>query len=292
MKRIIFLLLCFLIFSVVACQDIDSKDRINIAVSIAPQKTFVKAVGGEFVDVITMIPPGNSTGNYEPSPRELSKFSDSCVYFSMGVPADMANILPRAKEFNNEMRIVKVFNEVSKLYKDREFAPGNRDPHIWLSPKRVILMIDTISHELSIIDEENRKVYEENAREYKNKLIELDQYIKNSLSRCANRTFIIFHPSFGYFADDYGLEMLAIEKDGKEATAKGLKEIINKAKKKGLEFVLNQKEINSKQSDAIAEELGAKIIQIEPLAENYIENLYKTVEIFKRIMECEIDESY
>lgn len=285
-KGLIFLLIIIMLFTLTACQGAgDKDDKFTVAVSIIPQATFVKAVGGDLVDVVTMIPPGSSPANYAPSPKELTRFSDSSIYFSLGVPADMANILPKAKEFNPEMKVVKLFEEVAKVYKDREFAPGQRDPHIWLSPKRVKVMVKVITRELAEIDKENKAIYEKNANEYLNKLDKLDKEIRESLANLENRTFIVYHPAFGYFADDYGLKMLAIEKDGKEATPKRLQEIINIAKEKNIKAVFYQAEIDSKQSKAIAEEIGGKTVQVDPLASNYIENLQKTAEVFKSILD-------
>ncbi|AZO95840.1 zinc ABC transporter substrate-binding protein [Halocella sp. SP3-1] len=267
-----------------ACQVSGESDKLAVAVSIVPEATFVKAVAGELLDVVTMIPPGNSPANYSPSPKELTKFSDSGIYFAMGVPADMTNILAKAEEINPDIKVVKLFAELNEVYPDREFSPGKRDPHIWLSPKRAKIMVRIIARELAEIDEKNRDVYQKNAGEYINKLNELDQEISNSLSKLKNKTFIVYHPAFGYFADDYGLEMLAIEEEGKEATPRRVQKIIDLAKKENIKAIFYQAEIDSRQSQAIAEEIGGKTIQVDPLAADYIKNLQKTAEVFNDIL--------
>jgi len=281
-KYLVVIFIIILIFSLTACADNNADSKLLVAVTIAPQKNFVEAVGGKRVEVVTMIPPGNSPGNYAPSPKEYIKFSDADIYFSIGVPADKVNILPRTRDFNEKIEIIRLDEEVAKKIDDRYFAPGKRDPHIWLSPERVKVMIDIIAIELSEKDKEHADFYQENAKKYKSKLNKVDNEIKDIMQNLNNKSFIIYHPSFGYFADEYGLEMIAIEKDGKEATAKRLQEIIDRARKENIKVVFYQKEIDSRQSEAIAEEIGGKTVQIEPLAEDYLNNLKKWQVFLKR----------
>jgi len=258
--------------------------KIIVASSIVPESTFIKAVGGDLVQVITMIPPGNSPTNYQPTPKLMEKFSKAKLYFSIGVPTEKANILPRAEELSDSMKIVHLEDDVRKVYKDREFSEGKRDPHIWLSPKRVIVMINTIEKNLSDLDTKHKDIYKKNANEYIDKLKKLDSEIRDSLKNLPNKTFIVYHPSFGYFADDYGLNMIALERNGKKATPKVIEETIELAKKNNIKVIFYQAEIDSSQTNIIANEIKGKSEMIEPLAQNYIENLEKTAKIFKQVL--------
>lgn len=256
-----------------------STDGINekktVAVSIVPQETFVKEVAGDLIEVITLIPPGSSPETYSPTPKELQKFSQASIYFTIGVPAEKANILPAAKDLSPNTKIVDLASIVSQKYPDREFAPGERDPHIWLSPKRAKVMIDAIQEELSALDPENSNIYRKNAEEYKARLDELDANIKEMLKDLPNKSFIVYHPAFGYFADDYGLEMISLEEEGKEATPQRFQEVIEIAKSQGIRVIFHQAEVDSRQAKALAEEIGGQTEKIAPLAPNYIENLEK-----------------
>jgi len=259
-------------------------DKIIVAVSIVPQETFVEEVAGNLVDVVTLIPPGSSPETYSPTPRELQKFSQASVYFSIGVPAETANILPKAKDLAPNTKIVDLARIVAQKYPDREFAPGERDPHIWLSPKRVKVMIDAIEKELSALDPSNSSIYQRNAKAYKARLDELDNRIKELLKDLPNKTFIAYHPAFGYFADDYGLEMISLEEEGKEATPGRFEEVIEIAKSKNIKTIFYQAEVDSRQSKAFAEEIGGRAEQISPLAPNYIENLEKIADTFAKAL--------
>ncbi|KGN02425.1 ABC transporter substrate-binding protein [Clostridium novyi A str. 4570] len=256
----------------------------TVAVSIVPEETFVKAVAGDLVNVVTMIPSGQSPETFEPTPELLERFSKAKIYFTMNVPSETNSILPKSKDFNPNVKIIDLPSEVRKTYKDREFSPGERDPHIWLSPKRVKIMINSIKNELSALDPTNKATYEKNASEYINKLYKADTNIKSSLQNLKTKAIIVYHPAFGYFTDDYGLEMIALEKEGKESTPQDMQKIIDFAKSKEVKTIFYQAETDSKQAKTFATEIGGKAEQLAPLDPNYIENLEKMANTFKSIL--------
>lgn len=252
----------------------ENDGKITVAVTIVPEKTFVEAVCGDLVNVVCMVPPGSSPENYEPTADQMEDFSDASLYFAVGVPTEESNILPRAAEIQG-MKVVKLQDTVSSVYPDREFAPGEKDPHIWLSPKRVKVMVDTIADEMGALDPENKGTYTANAEKYMEELDKLDAQLKTTFAGVKNKGFVVYHPAFGYLADDYGLSMVALEEEGKEATPQHMQEVIDLAKKQGIKVIYYQQEIDSKQSESFAEELGGKTVQLAPLAADYIENLKK-----------------
>ena len=259
----------------------EAEEKPVIAVSIVPEQTFVEAVCGDLVDIVTLIPPGSSPGNYEPTAQEMEKFSDSSLYFSIGVPTEEANILPNV----GDVKVISLQDEVAGVYKDRTFESGERDPHIWLSPKRVKAMIDTIVSKMSEMDPENKETYEKNAANYIAQLDEVDREIKDALEGVESKKFIVYHPAFGYIADDYGLQMYALEEEGKEATAQHLQEMIDLAKAEDIKVIFYQEEIDSSQSEAFAEEIDGKTIQLAPLAADYISNLKKMAQTMAEAMQ-------
>ena len=286
LKPVLIIALVLILSLITACSQSGpvSNDKPTIAVSIVPQATFVKEVAGDLVEVITMIPPGSSPETYSPSPKQLESFSKASIYFSIGVPSETANILPRVTDLNPDMKIADLAKHVSEIYPDIEFAPGERDPHIWLSPKRAKVMIDVISEELSALDPTNKEVYGDNAERYKKQLDDVDAKIKESLSGLSSKMFIAYHPAFGYFADDYGLQMIALEEEGKEAAPQTFKEIVDLANENDIKVIFYQAEVDSRQSKAFAEEIGGSTEQIAPLAPDYIENLEKMADTFAKVL--------
>ncbi len=269
-----------LTFFMEGCKDANNEidGKAVIAVSIVPQKTFVEAICGNNFDIITVIPPGASPETYEPSPKEMEQFARSVIYFTIGVPAEEANILPFAREVK-DMKIIGLQKKVEEIYPSIEISPGRRDPHIWLSPKRVKVMIEIITGEIINLDPLKEQEYLDNSESYIDELENLDRQIREMLKNLENKKFIVFHPAFAYLADDYGLNMYALEQEGKEATPQQLSEIIELAKKENIKVIFYQSEISSRQAEAFAEEIGGKAVQLEPLSPDYINNLKQMVQL-------------
>jgi len=291
-KKLVSLLICsvmiFLLSFAAGCagdkaaQETASTFRKPIvAVTIVPERTFVEAVCLGLAEVITMVPPGYSPENYEPTPAEMEKFNDASLYFSIGVQTEEANILPNA----GDVRVISLRDEVSKVCPERNFESGERDPHIWLSPKRVKVMVLAIAREMSALDPANQEIYNKNANEYISQLDEADAEIKAALAGVENKKFVVYHPAFGYFAEDYGLEMFALEEEGKEATPQHLQKMIDLAKAENIKVIFYQEEIDSSQSAAYAEEIGGKAMQLSPLSADYINNAKAMAEIMAEVMQ-------
>lgn len=229
-----------------------------------------------------MIPPGYNPENYAPTPQEMAQLSKASLYFAIGVPTEKANILPYLKDLNPGIKVVDLAEEVAAVYPDLYFAPGERDPHIWLSPSRAQVIVDTMADELALLDPNNADYYRSNAESYGEQLLLLDRSIKATLANLKQRTFIVYHPALGYFAEDYNLNMLAIEEEGKEATAKHIQEIINKAKKENIKAIFYQSSVSSKQAEVIADNIGGYTEPIDPLAADYIDNMQKMAHTIAR----------
>lgn len=149
--------------------------------------------------------------------------------------------------------------------------------------KRVKVMVEVIRDELIDIDSENKQIYEENAEKYIVELDKLDKEIKESLKDIEQRSFIIYHPAFGYFADDYGLNMVTIEKDGKDTTAQNLENVIDFAREENIKYIFYQEEFDNTQAETVAKKIKGETIKIAPLAPNYIENLRNIAMDFKSV---------
>ena len=240
-----------------------------VAVSIVPQKTFVEAVCGDLVDVVILVPPGSSPETYEPSPLEVEKFKDSDIYFSLGIEIEEASILPNAKG----IKTISLHEEVKSIYPERTFESGERDSHIWLSPKRVKVIVEVIAREMGIVDQVNKDIYLQNANDYIKEIEEADEFIKKIFKGVKNKEFIVFHPAFGYLAEDYGLEMYSVEEEGKEATVSHLQNMIDLAKDRNIKAIFYQDETDPSQSKAFAEEIGGRTIPLAPLSADYINNI-------------------
>lgn len=289
-RHLIWILFLFCTLCLVAgCNDKQvsvpaGQSKLKVAVTIVPQATFVKAVGGDLIDVVTMVPPGGNPENYSPTPQQMMEFSNAQIYFAIGVPSEKATILPKIKDLNSNIKLLDLPELVDQKYPPHVFATGERDPHMWLSPRRVKEIVLITAEELSQLDPAHRDIFAANAQAYNTQLDQLDQDIKTSLAGLSNKTIIVYHPAFGYFAEDYGLNMVALEEEGKEATAINLQKVIDLAKKENIKVIFYQAEIDSKQSHTMAAEIGGQAEMIAPLDPDYINNLQKTVQTFARVL--------
>ena len=256
----------------------------TVAVTVAPQAAFVREVAGDLVNIVTMMPPGANHETFSPPPQDMEKLSVATLYLAMGLPPERAGLLPKLAEMNRDMRIVDVQMEVAKTYPPRYFAPNDQDPHIWLSPKRAIAMVSLTAQELSRIDPSNSATYAANAERYIARIQAADQEIQASFKTVWNRMFIVYHPAFGYFAEDYNLTMVALEEEGKEADPRRFREVIDMAKEKGIKVIFYQEDIDGRQSRTFAEELGGQAEKVSPMATDYVENLLRMARTFALVL--------
>ncbi len=286
-KKIFCLVACLLltIFSILpagcAQQEAEEEEKITVAVSILPEQAFVKAVCGDLADIVLMVPSGSSPANYEATPAQMEALRASDVYFSIGVPAEEAIL----SDLEGEVEVVALAEKVDAAYAPRTFSSGTRDPHIWLSPKRAIVMVQAIADTLAGIDPNHAEIYQKNAAAYIEEIEAADAEIKELFSGISNNIFIVTHPAFGYFADEYGLEMYALEENGKEATAQHLQDLIDLAKEKGIKTIFTQAETASEQPDTFAEEVGGTKVVLNPLSEEYVQNLKDIANALAQSME-------
>lgn len=262
------------------CDDPD-EEKLVVGVTIVPQATFVKKVCGDDVDVVIMVPTGSSPETFEPKPKDMVRLDKALIYFTIGVPSEDSDQLRGLLE---KKKVVHLESVCKKVHGDN-YLPNStgRDPHIWLSPKRVITMVETIRDEMILLDPLNQDKYRENAKAYINELTKLDIQIKECLEASHIKEFIAFHPAFGYLASDYKLTQHSLEENGKEATIEHLTRMVDLAKEKNIKVIFYQEEIDSTQAQTFADEINGKAVKLEPLASDYVENLLNMVKVIGEI---------
>ncbi|MBN2259425.1 MAG: zinc ABC transporter substrate-binding protein [Clostridiales bacterium] len=286
MKKIILLTIVLLTLSFSACSQSTVLEKPIIITSIVPMQTFIQNIVGDTYEVLSIVPPGANPATYQPTPMEMAKISDAEYYFSIEVPTELSNILPKVNEFNSSIKLYKVDELIQNEYPDNYFDEGNtmRDHHIWVSPKRVIALIQEMTTILIEDHPESKELFLKNSDQYLAQLIELDHYIEIVSEKIPNKTFIIYHPSYGYFAEDYGFEMIAIEEEGKEGTAKGIEEVVDYALDHDIKVIFHQAEVDSAQAETIAKEIGGKTLMLTPLSDKYIESTRAVIDIFSDVL--------
>ncbi len=134
-------------------------------------------------------------------------------------------------------------------------------------------MVQVMADELSAIDPDNEAIYQANASDYIVRLQGLHVDIQQMFEDKTMRTFIAYHPSYGYFADDYNLEMLALEEDGKEPSISHLQELIDIAREKNIDRIYHQAEIDSEQVRTFVNDINGESVMLNPLDYEYIDSM-------------------
>lgn len=260
-----------------------NSNKIGVVVSVGPEEEFVKAVGGDRVDVTVMVPPGADPHTYEPLPYQLSRVSNAKIYAEVGTPLEFElNYMDKMRSINPEMEVVNSSNGITLLQNTAENESGN-DPHVWTSPKNAKIMVENIYQSLVQIDPNNSAYYTANKNTYVQKLDELDRNITESLEGKQNSSIIVYHPAWAYFCKDYGLKQVPIEFGGKEPTSQEIMSVIDFAKKNNIRVIFVEPQYNPKSAEVIASEIDGQVVIIDDLSENYIKNLESTKEAFSKI---------
>lgn len=242
--------------------SVQSQDKsiLNVAVSILPYADFVKMVGGDKVQVTVMIPPGASPDSYEPSTQQLKDLSRADMYVMVGqLPFEQA-WSDRLLATNQDLLVINGAKGI-KLIDD--------NPHIWLSPRLAKSQLENIYDGLVAVDINNKAYYSANLKEAIAMLAIMDGTIKSIFAGLNSDTFLVYHPAWGYLADDYDLVEMAIEEQGKEPGPAQMAKITTKAKNLGINTVFTSSQHSTRSAEAIAEELGAKVVTLDPLPSNY-----------------------
>jgi len=308
MKRFI---LFFAVISVIiiSCGPGWAKTQLPVFVSIVPQQYFVQQIGKDKVDVSVMVQPGASPATYEPKPAQMAKLSKTRIYFSIGVPFETF-WLDKIASANPDMIIVHTDKGIEKqpmgLHhhegedqadqeddkarteegRDHENDHGHAglDPHIWLSPRLVKIQSKHILVALAAADPENMDFYTANYNAFVKEIDALDRDLTRMLKGNAGMQFMVFHPSWGYFAKDYRLKMIPIEIEGKSPKPATLQALIRHARDEGIKVIFVQPQFSTKSAQLVAKEINGQVIPANPLALDWLDNMKKVAEQFKEVL--------
>lgn len=270
MLRYIFsLLVCVMI---VSCSSRNGNQERIINVTIEPERFLVEAVVGDKYKVNTIVPKGSNPEIYEPSPEQLINLSKGCMYLRIGQIGFEQIWMDRIRQNAPDMHIYDLSKGIIKPEKGKYV-----DPHIWTSVVNMRVMAQHLVAILEKEDPQNGEFYRRRAATLLNSLRKLDADFKKKLANVPNRSFLIYHPTLTYFAKDYGLDQIAIEKEDKEPTPFTVKETINECRRKKVRLILLQKEFDIKNTQMIARQLDADVVQFDPLAYNWPETMTQVV---------------
>lgn len=278
-----FLLLCLTFVSNSAYAD---EKKVSVFVSILPQVYFLENIGGDRVAVDVFVLPGKNPATYAPTPAQISKLSKSDIYFRIGLPFEKS-FIPKIRGAVKNLKIIDTRENVplrkmkSSMDDDHGHHAGHShhhdhggyDPHIWLSPVLVKIQAKTILDALVNQDPEGEEYYKKNYESFIKHLDGVHQKILTFFQNVQGKSFFVFHPSFGYFADTYGLKQIAIEIEGKAPKGRDLSMFIKKAKEENVHILFVQPQFDKSAARKIAIAIDGVIVPLDPLDKDYMLNL-------------------
>ncbi len=286
MKKVSFLLVLVLAFLVTGLAiGAQMSEKIGVAVTIAPLAEFVEQVGGERVSVYVMVPPGGNPHTYEPTPGQLKEVDSSMLYVKVGSGVEfeiawLDKLLALNKKLivcdsGRGIRLIAMaeHHHNEEPGHDGGHHHGGTDPHIWNSLSNAIIMVGNIRDSLIGLDPVHAQEYRENAAAYIVKLSRLKKQLAKQLGTVKNKKFMVFHPSFAYFAADFGLHEIAVEVNGKEPSAGELAQLIDEAKEEKIKTIFASPQFSDKSAGMISQAIGGRVVFIDPLARDYLENI-------------------
>ncbi len=282
------ILALFVLLVLSAClpaKPASSADPIRIAVSVPPQAYFVERIGGERVEVEVMIPPGYSHVDYPLTPRQIVALSRARLYVAVGHPAfefERARIAPlladlpgvEVVDMSRGMRLIEGHGEEHGGFRGHgEHGHAGGDPHVWVAPESVKVAARNIAAALERIDPGHAAEYRANLERFEADVAALDREIRARLANARGSAFMVYHPTWGYFADAYGLRQVAIEAEGKEPSAARLIRLIEEAKRQRVEVVFVQSGFPRKSAQVIADAVGGRVLVADPQERDWLGNL-------------------
>ena len=284
MKHFLYLMLIPIFLG--SCHGEGNSEKEIISVSILPQKYLVEKIAGDLYHVNVLVPSGFSPETYEITPSQMKMLVRSRVFFITG-HLTFEDLWKRRSDKNEvHFRIADISEGIeliaTEFAHDDHFHQG-ADPHVWVSPKTFRVMAENTYNVLCKIDPDKSNLF---FRGYSDLLLEIskaDSILTEIFNGLKNRSFLIFHPALGYLARDYGLEQIPVEFEGKTPPPAYMRKIVNIAAEKKLKAILIQKEFSIENARAIAREINGDIIQIDPLDENWYDQIIFIANTLKKL---------
>jgi zinc transport system substrate-binding protein len=256
-----------------------------VLVSIAPYQFLASRIGGDAIQVQTIVPPNANPHTFEPTSRQVTKMTEGNVWLRIGEPFE-DKIAPFLKERNPNLITwdlrdgIELIAETS--HSCQHCCKDHLDRHIWLSPKLAAKQAGDIEKILTSQWPEKETFFKENSTKLQTELLQLDAEIEALLKPLKDQTLLVSHPAFGYFCKEYGLKQLSVEYEGKDPRPRHLEKVMSEAKATQLKTALTIPQHNNKGTLLIAEKLGIQTKMIDPYSADYISTMHELAEMISQ----------
>jgi zinc transport system substrate-binding protein len=253
------------------------KRNSHIVVTIAPLKHIVEQITCGDYSISVLVPQGASPETFEPTPKQMAEVHDAQLVFTTGLIEFEKSLLKdvdRNHVVDLSTGIQLIEGSCSHHHSHHDHHHGV-DPHIWTSPQELRQMATT-AHAAIIRQYPDSTKYTAAYDALCARLEALDEECKQAIKESGTQAFMVYHPAMTYYARAYGIEQIAIEYEGKEPSAKYLSTIIDQAHEKNIKAILYQAEYPKSVVEVVANDVGVKALEINPLAED-VETTIRTI---------------
>lgn len=260
-------ILASLLLSTACREEGGQASTLPLSATIAPAASMIASIGDSLVSVTTLLPQGNNPENYEPTPQAMQALATSRAYFYMGDLGFERSWIERIHSTQPQLQLIRLDRGLQGHTHSHATSSEAEvhDPHYWTSLRGLRSMGREIYTSLIKLDSTHTDHYAQRYGLLQERLTQLEGKLRGLLSDLPSRAFVIYHPSLSEFAEEWGLEQLVVEEDGKDPTPQHIEGIIRRARESGVRVVFIQQEFDSKLIQSIASELGAETITINPL---------------------------
>lgn len=277
-----------------------SEDQFNVVTSFYPIYEFTKAIGGDDVNVINLLPTGVEPHDWTPRSQDIVNTSKAglFLYNGAGLEAWVPNFL-KGLDKDSNVKAVEISEGINLIdseeedhahdgeehddhaheseHQDDGHNHGSIDPHTWVSPKSALVMAENIKNSLVEADPEHKTGYEERYNELKQKLEDLDAKFTEQLSNVTQKEIVVSHQAFGYLARDYGLtqhSIMGLSPDA-EPTGQDIVKLAKLVKEEGIRYIFFEELVSDKLAKTLASEAGVETMVLNPvegLTEDQLQN--------------------
>lgn len=259
--------------------------RLPVIAGVPPLAYLAEQIGGEHVKVDALVQPGQDPHTFEPTPQQIVALSRAAIFFRIDMPFETV-LLEKVREGNPRLRIIDATLGVKKRPMDApccaeagaghhepETGHGEPDPHVWLAPPLVKILAENIAAALGQADPPHRRDFERNLAALVERIDTVHRRIQRRLAPYRGRSFYVFHPGFGYFADAYGLRQEAVEAGGHSPTPAELRTLIERARADEAKTIFVQPQYAPQSAQVVAEAIGGRVVVINGLAKDVLADI-------------------
>ncbi|MED3910624.1 zinc ABC transporter substrate-binding protein [Peribacillus simplex] len=251
----------------------ETKDALDIYTTVYPLQYFTEAIGGEYVNVETIYPPGTDEHSFEPSQKDIVKMAESDLFFYIGY--NLEGFVTKAEPILSKEGVSTIavgetvhLDEDEHAHEEDGHDHGGVNPHLWLDPIYSIDMAKTIKDELTKKMPEQEEYFNSQFNKLSEKLKALDEKFATTIESGRTNKIIVSHSAYGYWEERYGLEQIGVTglTSSNEPSQKELGKIVTMAEEEDLNYVIFEQNISSKLTEIIQKEMGAKSLELHNLS--------------------------